>query len=323
MSIGLLIADDHEMVRAGLRQAFARSDVVVIGEASTATQALTQALDFRVQVMLLDISWISHDELSSCDTGFDLLEQIRLLRPELPILMYSAQDGASYVGRCQRLGASGYLVKGVDDALLVNAVRAVSVGQQIWPDSIATTLAGAGRTVLVMDHDDAVAKSTAMLLRTVGFTVAVYSDSAQACRRLGGAQPPTILLCDYHLNAWETGIDAILAIRAAAHQAVPAVLLNCDTTVGMRNRTRNLLGCTLMRKPFDLEELLGLIERLSGAPRRAVVPRTQTDLPPAQQPETIVSDRTSDGARGAGVAHVRHSGPVLGSRSECRGPAPR
>jgi DNA-binding NarL/FixJ family response regulator len=276
LSIGLLIADDHELVRAGLRQAFARSDVVVVGEASTATEALSHALDSRVQVMLLDVTWISQDELTLRNTGFDLLEQIRSLRPELPILMYSAHDEARYIGRCYRLGASGYLIKGVDDALLVNAVRAVSLGEQIWPD---IALEGAGRTALVMHHDDAVAKSTAMLLRAVGFTVWVCSDCADACSLLlRTGQPPTILFCGYHLSGSETGIDAIHAIRAASHQEIPAVLFSGDTSAGMLERTRNVRDCSLLRVPFDLEELLGLIERLarSSALRARTVDRNRS-----------------------------------------------
>jgi DNA-binding NarL/FixJ family response regulator len=135
MSIRLLIADDHDLVREGLRQIFERSGVEVVGEAGSAAEVLERAVDVQVEVLLLDIGWISDDESTSSDTGLDLLEQIHALRPALPILMYSAQDGTTYLELCHCLGASGYLVKGIDDVLLVTAVHALYSGQQIWSEA--------------------------------------------------------------------------------------------------------------------------------------------------------------------------------------------
>lgn len=134
MSIALLIADDHELVRTGLRQTFEGSNVTIVGEASTAAEALSYALDPRVQVVLLDISWVNSGKSVSCDQGLDVLLEIRAARPGLPILMHSAKVGSDYIDSCRRLGANGYLIKGVDAASLITAVRSVHAGEQIWPN---------------------------------------------------------------------------------------------------------------------------------------------------------------------------------------------
>ncbi len=134
MPIALLIADDHELVRAGLRQTFEGSDILIVGEASTASEALNAALDRYVQVLLLDVSWVGSSVVSRT-AGIDLLAQIRPARPALPILMYSSEAGPDYVESCRRLGANGYLIKGLDDGQLVTAVCAVHSGKQIWPSS--------------------------------------------------------------------------------------------------------------------------------------------------------------------------------------------
>ncbi|HVW70505.1 MAG TPA: response regulator [Steroidobacteraceae bacterium] len=132
MPIALLIADDHELVRAGLRQTFDGSDILIVGEASTAPEALHGALDPGVQALLLDIRWTGGLSASR-DAGLDVLAQIRAARPQLPILLYSTESAADCVESCRRLGANGYLIKGLDDGRLVTAVHAVHAGEQIWP----------------------------------------------------------------------------------------------------------------------------------------------------------------------------------------------
>jgi len=135
MPIGLLIADDHELIRAGLRQAFARDGLRVVGEAATAAEARRLALDPAADVLTLDISWMNEDESSTDDLGLELLRWIRMARPDISILIYSMHDGHRYIERCRRLGANGYLVKGVDDRLLPSAIYAVYAGEQIWSEA--------------------------------------------------------------------------------------------------------------------------------------------------------------------------------------------
>lgn len=134
MSIALLIADDHELVRSGLRGVLERSGFSIAAEASTPLEVVTYALDPRVQVVLLDLSWASCSNAGR-DEGLKLLRAIRSAHPGLPVLMYSVEAGAECIARCRREGASGYLIKGLDDDVLAWAVRAVHAGEQVWPAS--------------------------------------------------------------------------------------------------------------------------------------------------------------------------------------------
>lgn len=134
MAIAVLIADDHELVRAGLRGVLEGNGFSVAAEARTPLEVLTYALDPRVQVVLLDLSWSSCASATR-DEGFELLREIRSMRTDLPILIYSVETGSECIERCRRAGANGYLIKGLDDAVLAIAVRAVHAGQQMWPNS--------------------------------------------------------------------------------------------------------------------------------------------------------------------------------------------
>jgi DNA-binding NarL/FixJ family response regulator len=135
MSIALLIADDHELVRAGLRETFAGTNVDVVAEAATPAQARRLARDKPVDVVLLDIGWARQDGgPDGFGLGFDLLQDMRRARADTPVLIYSIYERSEYIDRCRRFGASGYLVKGSDDRLLVAAVHAVYDGGQMWPD---------------------------------------------------------------------------------------------------------------------------------------------------------------------------------------------
>lgn len=132
MSITLLIADDHELIREGLRETFKGTDVTVIGEASTADGALRLALDQPADALILDISWMT-GETKISDQGFEILKALRSARPNLAILMYSCHDAPGHIRRCRQLGANGYLVKGMDDRLLPHAVHDVIAGLGVWP----------------------------------------------------------------------------------------------------------------------------------------------------------------------------------------------
>lgn len=137
MPIGVLIADDHALVRTGLRLLFQAAGITVVAETGLPCEVVDLALDPRVQLVVLDILWISRDESEVREAGFELLPAIRQARPEMPVVMYSIESSAACIERCRQLGASGFLVKGLDDALLVPAVQAVLRGEPVWPDAPA------------------------------------------------------------------------------------------------------------------------------------------------------------------------------------------
>jgi DNA-binding NarL/FixJ family response regulator len=125
MPIRILIADDHEVVRCGLRSLVQNSDVEVAGEASTGEQAVQQVGALRPDVLLLDIRLPDGD-------GLKTLGRIKLDYPDLPVLMFSAYDNPTYVARAVALGASGYLLKDTSRDELINVLRKAAAGEDVW-----------------------------------------------------------------------------------------------------------------------------------------------------------------------------------------------
>lgn len=125
MSIKILIADDHEVVRSGLKTILANTDVEVVAEVSTGEQAVKQALTLQPDVVLLDIRMPEGD-------GLTALGRIKLEKPEMPILMLSTFDNPTYIARSVALGASGYLLKGCTRDELLQAIRTAAAGESAW-----------------------------------------------------------------------------------------------------------------------------------------------------------------------------------------------
>jgi DNA-binding NarL/FixJ family response regulator len=123
--IRLLIADDHEVVRSGLKNMLADSDMKVAGEVGTGAAAVKFALENEVDVVLLDVRMPDGDGLSA-------LGRIKLDKPKLPILMLSTFDNPTYVARAVALGAAGYLMKGCTRDELITAIRAAAAGENTW-----------------------------------------------------------------------------------------------------------------------------------------------------------------------------------------------
>jgi DNA-binding NarL/FixJ family response regulator len=125
MSIKLLIADDHEVVRCGLRSLLAGGDIEIIGEAITGEQAIQMALEKRPDVLLLDIRMPGGD-------GLNVLGRLKLEAPAIAVLILSTYDNPTYVARAVALGAAGYVLKGTDRAGLIEAIRKASIGESAW-----------------------------------------------------------------------------------------------------------------------------------------------------------------------------------------------
>jgi DNA-binding NarL/FixJ family response regulator len=123
--IRILIADDHEVVRSGLKTLLADSEVEVAAEVATGEAAVKYALANKVDVVLLDIRMPEGD-------GLTALGRIKLDKPDLPILMLSTFDNPTYIARSVALGASGYLLKGCTRDQLLAALRTAAAGESAW-----------------------------------------------------------------------------------------------------------------------------------------------------------------------------------------------
>jgi DNA-binding NarL/FixJ family response regulator len=133
LKIRVLLADDHEVVRSGLRMVLeAESDIEVVAEAGDGAQALEQALAEEVDLTVLDVSMPRM-------TGLQAAAELHRRSPELRILMLSMHDNEQYFFEALKAGASGYVLKTAANRDLVEACRACMRGEAfLYPPAVAT-----------------------------------------------------------------------------------------------------------------------------------------------------------------------------------------
>lgn len=133
--IRVLLADDHTIVREGLKELLAETgDIRVSGEANDATETLSQVRANEFDIVVLDMSMPGR-------SGIDLIRQVKAEKPRLPILILSMYSEEQYAVRALRAGASGYLTKESAAEQLVTAIRRVAGGGAFVTPETAQRLA--------------------------------------------------------------------------------------------------------------------------------------------------------------------------------------
>lgn len=133
--IKILIADDHAIIREGLKQIISGTpDMAVVAEASNGEDVLEKVSANKYDVILLDISMPGR-------SGLDILRQLKIEKPKLPIMMLSVHPEEQYAVRALRAGASGYLTKESAPDELIAAIRKISQGRKYVSSSLAEKLA--------------------------------------------------------------------------------------------------------------------------------------------------------------------------------------
>jgi two-component system, NarL family, invasion response regulator UvrY len=131
----ILVVDDHTIVRRGLKQILCEvSDIAVAGEASDGNQALDLVDAHHYDLVLLDIAMPGM-------SGLDVLKQLKIEKPDLPVLMLSMFPEEQYAVRTLKAGASGYLTKESAPEELIAAIRKVCSGGKYVSSSLAEKLA--------------------------------------------------------------------------------------------------------------------------------------------------------------------------------------
>lgn len=129
-TIRLLIVDDHELVRLGLRAAFnAHSDIDVVGEADTTDGAVTEAIRLRPDVILMDLRLPGGGGVQAC-------REILADHPQIHILFLTSYSNQDSVLAAAFAGARGYLLKEIGSDALAQAIRSSAAGQMIMDPSI-------------------------------------------------------------------------------------------------------------------------------------------------------------------------------------------
>lgn len=133
--IRLMLADDHSIVREGVKQLLTlTTDIKVVAEASNAGEVIQKLDKNSIDVLLLDINMPG-------TSGVELIREVCALRPLLRVLVFSMHNEAHIVVNALQLGASGYFSKNSDPKLLLDAIRAVSLGESFIDASIGESIA--------------------------------------------------------------------------------------------------------------------------------------------------------------------------------------
>jgi DNA-binding NarL/FixJ family response regulator len=132
--IRILLVDDHPMLRGGLSRLIEKMpDCQVCGESANAAGAMEMIPRLSPTLVILDISLPDRN-------GLELLKDLRLLYPDLPVLVFSMHDEMLYAERVIRAGARGYLMKGADAEKLSEAIECVLAGERYLSRKVSSHL---------------------------------------------------------------------------------------------------------------------------------------------------------------------------------------
>ena len=128
--IGIVIADDHTMLREAMRSAFSQyPDLEVLAEAANGREAVAMSVEFKPDIVIMDIVM---PELS----GIEATKEIRRVSPTTAVLILTAYDDDRYVIGLLEAGAAGYLLKSSPGRVLVDAIRTVHAGESVLHPAI-------------------------------------------------------------------------------------------------------------------------------------------------------------------------------------------
>ena len=142
MSIKLLVADDHEVVRLGLSSLFENTDIQIVDQAADGDEAVEKTLRHRPDVILMDIRMPKLDGLSA-------LERIRTELPNARVVILTSFDNPTFVARGVALGAADFLLKDATREQLIDAVRRAAHGDEPSESSVLRRV----RRVMSQRHD--------------------------------------------------------------------------------------------------------------------------------------------------------------------------
>jgi two-component system, NarL family, response regulator DegU len=124
--IRVIIADDHAIMRVGIRNILSRSsEIVVVGEASNGAEAIDLVNELNPDVLILDM------EMPVMD-GVEVARRLQANKSPVRVLVLSAYDDRQYILEMLNMGASGYLIKDEAPEVIVDAVQGVAQGEKGW-----------------------------------------------------------------------------------------------------------------------------------------------------------------------------------------------
>jgi len=130
ISCKVLIADDHTILRDGIRSLVTRKkNMTVVGEATTGQEAIEKYAEFKPDLLILDISMPDK-------SGMEAAKEILMSSPEANIIILSMYDDEDYINRCLELGVKGYVVKNESGSELELAIQSVMEGKNYFSNQV-------------------------------------------------------------------------------------------------------------------------------------------------------------------------------------------
>ena len=163
MSIRLLIADDHLVIRTGLASLLAGTEIEIVAEAASGKECIEQAEKVKPDVILLDIRMPDGDGLST-------LEKLRAKIPDVVVVMLSTYDNPTYIARAVALGASDYVLKGSSREDIIATITAAGQGESPSHSGELRRIADVMKIHQAIDDDDVpLTQRETQVLRHVAF----------------------------------------------------------------------------------------------------------------------------------------------------------
>ena len=174
MALRILIADDHGLVRAGLRSLLnSEPDLDVVGEASTGDETLRLAIELSPDLVLLDISMPGANTPGATGNGIQTAARLREVAPATRVLILTMHEDKGLLREAVRAGASGYILKRAVEADLLTAIHSVSRGDlYIHPSMVRALIADAAPAVARKPDSEVLSAREVAILRLVvqGYT---------------------------------------------------------------------------------------------------------------------------------------------------------
>jgi DNA-binding NarL/FixJ family response regulator len=147
MAIKVLIADDQEIVRLGLKSMLEGNDIRIVGQATSGDQVLEMVRKLKPDVVLLE------SKLPGMD-GLHILGRLKLDTPEMRVVLFTAHENARHLARAVALGAEGYLSKAAKKDELIRVIKAAAQGEQTWSRSELRRVGAAMASPTGVDNQD-------------------------------------------------------------------------------------------------------------------------------------------------------------------------
>ena len=173
MTIKLIVADDHEVVRKGLASMLAGTDIKIVAEAADGAEAVKLTAKHNPDVVLLDVG------LSASD-AMDALEKIRKALPATSVVMWSISDNPTYVAQAVARGAADYIHKDASQKQLIATITAAATGKSpIATGELQRVAAMMSRSAAAIDDDVRLTPRESQVLRHVALGLS-NKETAQA-----------------------------------------------------------------------------------------------------------------------------------------------